>query len=121
MSPPPSITCPKCQRTSYNANDIKQRYCGYCHEWLDTTKDLPRSLCPTCGYHMDAATCVTKEAVAPKADDFSLCMKCGEILVFNPDLTLRAVELNDLTTADRLTHLTLERGQKFIRQRRPLD
>lgn len=30
----PSITCPKCGRTSYNPNDIEQGYCGYCHDWV---------------------------------------------------------------------------------------
>lgn len=25
-----SITCPKCQRTSYNRNDIQQKYCSKC-------------------------------------------------------------------------------------------
>lgn len=28
----PSFTCPKCGLTSYNANDIEQKYCGKCHE-----------------------------------------------------------------------------------------
>jgi hypothetical protein len=28
-----SFTCPDCHRTSYNPNDIRQRYCGNCHEW----------------------------------------------------------------------------------------
>ncbi len=32
---PDSITCPKCGRTSYNANDIRERYCGNCHQWHD--------------------------------------------------------------------------------------
>jgi ribosomal protein S27AE len=27
----PSITCPVCGSTSYNPNDIEQRYCGNCH------------------------------------------------------------------------------------------
>jgi ribosomal protein L37E len=26
-----SITCPRCGATSYNRNDIEQRYCGACH------------------------------------------------------------------------------------------
>jgi len=30
-----SITCPKCGRTSYNAQDITQRYCGNCHQYHD--------------------------------------------------------------------------------------
>jgi hypothetical protein len=32
----PSITCPVCVRTSYNPNDIKEGYCGACHDY--TTK-----------------------------------------------------------------------------------
>jgi hypothetical protein len=31
--PVPSITCPVCQRTSYNVNDIRERYCGFCHRF----------------------------------------------------------------------------------------
>lgn len=26
-----SITCLKCQRTSHNPNDVRFRYCGWCH------------------------------------------------------------------------------------------
>jgi ribosomal protein S27AE len=29
----PSFTCPHCGRTSWNANDIRERYCGACHWW----------------------------------------------------------------------------------------
>ena len=34
-APPPSITCPQCGRTSYNRNDIEQKYCGACHRFHD--------------------------------------------------------------------------------------
>jgi hypothetical protein len=27
------ITCPVCEMTSYNPNDIEQGYCGYCHRF----------------------------------------------------------------------------------------
>lgn len=27
----PSFVCPRCNRESFNGNDIKYRYCGYCH------------------------------------------------------------------------------------------
>ena len=30
---PKSITCPKCERTSYNRNDVREGYCGHCHDW----------------------------------------------------------------------------------------
>ena len=29
----PSITCPRCGRTSYNPTDIREGYCGNCHDW----------------------------------------------------------------------------------------
>lgn len=28
-----SFTCPVCGRKSYNANDIREGYCGNCHDW----------------------------------------------------------------------------------------
>lgn len=34
-SPRPSFTCPQCGRTSYNQNDIRERYCGACHAFVD--------------------------------------------------------------------------------------
>lgn len=30
---PDSITCPVCHRTSYNPNDVREGYCGACHDW----------------------------------------------------------------------------------------
>lgn len=29
----PSFTCPKCSAVSYNPNDVRERYCGACHEF----------------------------------------------------------------------------------------
>lgn len=31
--PPESITCPRCGMTSYNPNDVREKYCGNCHEF----------------------------------------------------------------------------------------
>lgn len=30
-----SITCLDCNRTSYNLNDVRHRYCGHCHVFHD--------------------------------------------------------------------------------------
>lgn len=30
-----SITCLTCNRTSYNGNDIENRYCGNCHKFME--------------------------------------------------------------------------------------
>jgi hypothetical protein len=29
----PSFRCPRCGRRSYNPNDIREGYCGNCHDW----------------------------------------------------------------------------------------
>jgi transcriptional regulator with XRE-family HTH domain len=29
------ITCPRCGRTSFNPNDVREGYCGNCHDWTD--------------------------------------------------------------------------------------
>lgn len=29
----PSITCPRCGRTSYHRVDVREGYCGSCHAW----------------------------------------------------------------------------------------
>ena len=31
----PSITCPVCRMVSYNPNDVRERYCGHCHQFHD--------------------------------------------------------------------------------------
>lgn len=28
-----TITCPRCGRTSYNPNDVRALYCGFCSWW----------------------------------------------------------------------------------------
>lgn len=33
--PPLSFTCPICHWVSYNTNDVKHRYCGHCHTFVD--------------------------------------------------------------------------------------
>lgn len=30
-----SITCHRCGRTSHNPNDVRERYCGACHAFMD--------------------------------------------------------------------------------------
>jgi hypothetical protein len=35
-----SITCLKCNRTSYNINDIENKYCGNCHEFHQANEVL---------------------------------------------------------------------------------
>jgi hypothetical protein len=50
---------------------------------------VPLSKCPVCKYEMDCATCVEKEDWVPKAGDGTICIKCGEFLLFTEGLGLR--------------------------------
>jgi len=43
---------------------------------------LPQE-CPYCGYHIDAATCVSDSHARPIAGDLTLCMRCAGLLEFN--------------------------------------
>lgn len=42
VPPAPSITCPRCRRTSWNPNDVREGYCGYCHDWTRPDPYAPR-------------------------------------------------------------------------------
>lgn len=60
------------------------------------SEDLPPFACPTCKYVVDQATCVSDESVREvKEGDYSICLNCGEILVFNADKTQRRAEKDD--------------------------
>ena len=44
--PQASITCPRCGRTSYNDNDVRERYCGNCHAFHDELLTPPNTAPP---------------------------------------------------------------------------
>jgi hypothetical protein len=29
------FVCPDCRRVSFHPDDIRERYCGHCHRWMD--------------------------------------------------------------------------------------
>jgi hypothetical protein len=52
--PQPSITCPRCERTSYNLSDIEQGYCGFCCWWTSDPQLMHVLECPAEGCHFMA-------------------------------------------------------------------
>jgi len=44
-----SITCLACRQTSYNPNDVAQRYCGNCKIFLDPVDEAYEFDCRECG------------------------------------------------------------------------
>lgn len=81
---------------------------------------LPMSTCPTCGYQVDAATHPVNDKAVPKPGDLSLCMKCGELMTFNDDMTLRLSSIEDVMGLKPEENNLLERTQKLIREKRPM-
>lgn len=62
-----SITCPRCKRTSYNPNDIREGYCGNCHDWTTLV----------CALH-------GHEPIPP--DAYRVCGECGHCFNTREDL-----------------------------------
>ena len=82
-------------------------------------KPLPLSPCPKCGYPNDAATACDEtdpeSKGRPKPDDISVCLGCAVVMQFNPDMTLRVVELDDIPGLDDDTKFQVMRIQQNIR------
>jgi len=36
-----AITCPRCSRTSHNPDDVREGYCGNCHDWTWVDRGTP--------------------------------------------------------------------------------
>ena len=34
----PHITCPRCGKTSWNQNDLREGYCDHCHDWTGVSQ-----------------------------------------------------------------------------------
>lgn len=81
---------------------------------MKTTR-TPKTYCRTCHYRMDAASSIKPNEI-PDAGSVSLCMKCGELSIFNGDLTLRAPTQQELINIQRsLTWPEIERYRIAIR------
>lgn len=75
--------------------------------------------CPLCGYKMDGSTDLAVDQRPPRAGDFTVCLRCGEILRWGSDAELvPAVGFeiyDDLSAPQRMQLL---RAQRIIRQQR---
>jgi hypothetical protein len=83
---------------------------------LKTTRVKPNH-CPACKEPVDAATGVEPKT-KPKPDDISFCWKCGQVLLYNADLTSRIPsqrELDDIKQSQ--AGPTVDKLSRGIRQR----
>lgn len=81
---------------------------------------LPNTLCPTCEYEVDAAMCIGGTDVRPSVGDITLCLKCGEILIFDEDMKVRLPLVVELMNLPPHTEHTLTIAQETIRRERPI-
>ena len=81
---------------------------------------IPMCLCPTCGYKRSRVTCPYDSKSKPRPGDFAICLKCGEILVFDKDIRTRIAELNDMMSLLPPEDKMIVEIQKNIRKERLL-
>lgn len=80
---------------------------------------IPVSLCPECGYKMDGTAAAAAEHLMPQAGDVSVCLNCGQLLLFEEAMTMRKPTREEV--AELIRHRenwgTIERVQLYIVKR----
>lgn len=76
---------------------------------------LPETQCPHCTYKVNAATATDGDG-APKPGDFSICIKCTAIAIFDDTLALRKLtrEERDLAIRDTKLMATARAARIFL-------
>jgi hypothetical protein len=78
---------------------------------------IPRQYCPACLTELNRATHPTRR-VAPKPGDLNVCIECASVCMYDPDLTLRALdaaECQALEASDPKAWRDVVRFQRIIR------
>lgn len=78
------------------------------------------SRCPQCNYKLDGSMHVHGgKSAMPEEGDFSVCVYCGQVLVYQSDLKLRKITREKISElmADSKSWATIEKAQSFIRRR----
>lgn len=78
-------------------------------------KKVPLHKCPACGQSHDCAReRAGIENDGPQDGDFTVCTSCGEIGVFNKDLSIRQATTADLIGAGKENIISLRRMQQEV-------
>lgn len=88
----------------------------------DPRQDITPSSCPSCGYHLDAASHTTDADTRPTPGDYSVCINCGELLRFTEAMTVERLsgrELDDLETQEPEVYAELWKASRTIIAMRP--
>lgn len=79
------------------------------------TINTPESFCPSCGKRFDQASSAFGEST-PKPDDITICIRCGQVMLFNLDMTVRLPDEDELADLDAATLEEISEAQVAIRK-----
>lgn len=79
---------------------------------------LPDNECPTCHIKFNSSVQVNGEAVRPGPNDITICMSCGEVLVFDSDMEVHIITLDELATTHPDSWEEVDKAVKEIKTRR---
>jgi len=84
---------------------------------LKTTRLMSRPHCPRCSTLLDAATDTNlQDPRTPKPEDLTICIKCGLLLVFTADMSLRRATIEEIAYL-QLQHSKLWQMAEVIARR----
>lgn len=75
--------------------------------------DIPTSRCPVCQTKLDCCSHPSDDTVLPVQGDLTICLYCGEILMFDVDMNLKSPTPEEIVEADLLE---LSRAQRIVRE-----
>lgn len=76
------------------------------------------NLCLYCGHFVELAHHPLDDSLVPKADDFTMCIRCGGLHCFNDDMTFRKAKPEEL---DRLDNEERELINEMLKQHAQLQ
>ena len=72
---------------------------------LGDSVEVPENNCLCCGYLIDRASVCDSPITRPRSNDVTICVNCGEIMIFDHELKLRKPNDNDLRSIATDTNL----------------
>lgn len=85
---------------------------------MNEKKEILKPQCPNCNVILDKATGLEEKDI-PSKGDYSICLHCGEILIFDDNLSVRKptfYEITYLMNNNSKTLLILIRTSSLIKQ-----
>ncbi len=83
---------------------------------------MAKTPCPFCGYEFDASTCINNPKARPSSGDPTVCIGCGNVLVFDEDYRPRkATEVETIELQRDVVWPMIQRASQAIRELRTED